>query len=100
VLTPQGRVSRYLYGLRPELPDVGLALREPRLGRGGATSIADRVLLTCFRYNPTTRKYEPVILGVMRGGSALFALILAAAVALFARHGRLRRAADAAGEAP
>jgi protein SCO1/2 len=90
VLTPDGKVARYLYGPTLERRSVQLALREARLGRGGATALIDRTVMSCFRYDPATHRYSFLILGVMRVGAALFALALAIAVFVFARRGRAR----------
>lgn len=64
VLTPGGRVSRYLYGVEFPSKDVRLALVEASEGRVGTSF--DRLLLTCYRYDPASRKYEPYVLGVVR----------------------------------
>ena len=57
-LTPDGRISRYLYGVKFRPLDVRLALVEAAHGKIG--SIVDRVLLTCFRYDPATRTLRPL----------------------------------------
>ena len=54
---------------------VRLAAVEAAAGRIGG--VVDRVLLTCFRYDPSARKYGVYVLGVMRGGSALVLLLFA-----------------------
>lgn len=90
VLTPSGRVARYLYGPLEAATDLGLALREARAGRGGPSAIVDRVVLSCFHYDPSTRRYGLLIGGVMRGGAALIALALACTIGLFVRRGRAR----------
>ncbi|GEJ59048.1 SCO family protein [Anaeromyxobacter diazotrophicus] len=64
VLTPDGRVSRYLYGIEFPARDLRLALVEASEGRVGTSF--DRLLLTCFRYDPASRKYEPYVMGVVR----------------------------------
>lgn len=64
VLTPDGRVSRYLYGIEFPARDLRLALVEAGEGRVGTSF--DRLLLTCFRYDPASRKYEPYVMGVVR----------------------------------
>jgi protein SCO1 len=64
VLTPGGRVSRYLYGVDFPSKDLRLALVEASEGRVGTSF--DRLLLTCFRYDPASRKYEPYVMGVVR----------------------------------
>ena len=64
VMTPDGRVSRYLYGIEFPARDVRLALVEAGQGRVGTSF--DRLLLTCYRYDPASRKYEPYALGFLR----------------------------------
>ena len=64
VLTPDGRVSRYLYGIEYPARDVRLALVEAGQGRVGTSF--DRLLLTCYRYDPASRRYEPYALGFVR----------------------------------
>ena len=64
VATPDGRVSRYLYGVEFPAKDLRLALVEASEGRVGTSF--DRLLLTCYRYDPASRKYEPYALGFVR----------------------------------
>ena len=64
VLTPDGRVSRYLYGVEFPARDLRLALVEAGERRVGTSF--DRLLLTCYRYDPATRRYEPYALGFVR----------------------------------
>ncbi|HEX9051625.1 MAG TPA: SCO family protein [Anaeromyxobacter sp.] len=77
VLAPDGTVSRYLYGIEYAPKDLRLALIEAADGKVGTTF--DRLLMTCYRYDPASRKYEPYAMGIMRAGGAL---VLAALVAL------------------
>jgi protein SCO1/2 len=72
VLTPDGKVSRYLYGIEYPPKDFRLALVEAADGRVGTSF--DRLLLTCYRYDPSSRKYEPYALGFVRAGG-LVALV-------------------------
>jgi protein SCO1/2 len=83
VLTPEGRVSRYLYGFDFPPRDLKFSLIEAAGGRVG-TSL-DRVVLTCFKYDPNTRRYELYIFGFIRGGALLVFGALAAALAVFWR---------------
>lgn len=83
VLTPEGRVSRYLYGVEFPPRDLKLALLEAAGGRVGTSF--DRVLMTCFKYDPNTRRYEVFIFGFIRGGALLVFGALAAALAVFWR---------------
>ena len=84
VLTPTGRVSRYLHGISPSARDLRLALTEAREGKTGG--LVDRILLTCYRYDPAARAYGPYVLGFVRLGGALVLLaVLGTLGALFYR---------------
>jgi protein SCO1/2 len=78
VITPEGKVSRYLYGIDYPPKDLRLAVVEAGAGRVGTSF--DRLLLTCFRYDPATRKYQPYAFGIVRAGGALAFLGLAALI--------------------
>jgi len=86
VLTPDGRISRYLYGTTFRPFDVRMAAVEAAAGRIGG--VVDRVLLTCFRYDPSARKYGVYVLGVMRGGSALVLLLFSVGMMALLRRDR------------
>lgn len=75
VISPQGKVSRYLYGLmRPEkVRDLKLALIEAAQERFG---LSERVLLWCFHYDPLSRSYAPFARNFMKLGGGLAALVL------------------------
>ncbi len=95
VLTPDGRVSRYLYGIRFTPRDLKYALIEASDGKVGAT--LNRVLLTCFRWNPATRRYALFLSVWFKAGGALVLGSLASLVAhLFRREARRGRGAPAA----
>ncbi len=91
VLTPDGRVARYLFGLDVPARDLRLALVEAAGGRIG--SVADRLLLICYRYDAVQGRYTPLVLGAVRAGGALTLLGVAALLAALVRgHGPGRRA--------
>jgi protein SCO1/2 len=69
VLTPDGKISRYLYGIDYPAKDFRLALVEAADGKVGTSF--DRLLLTCYRYDPASRRYEPYALGFVRAGGLL-----------------------------
>jgi protein SCO1 len=69
VLSPDGRVSRYLYGVRFPTRDVRLAVVEAAEGRAGTSF--DRVLLTCFKWDPATRRYQLFVSRFLKTGGAL-----------------------------
>lgn len=83
VLTPDGRISRYLYGVNFPARDLRLALVEASGGKVGTSF--DRVLLECFRYDPTTRRYGLYVWGFVRGGALLAFLALAGLLAVLWR---------------
>jgi protein SCO1/2 len=83
VLTPEGRLSRYFYGIAYPPRDVRLALVEASEGKIGST--VDEILLFCFHYDPVTGKYAVTILNVVRAAGALSALAIALMIVLFLR---------------
>ena len=64
VLTPQGKIARYLYGIEFAPKDVRLALVEASAGQIG--SPVDQFLLFCYQYDPTTGQYGLVIMNILR----------------------------------
>jgi protein SCO1/2 len=95
-LTPDGRVSRYLYGVDFPARDLRLALTEAGEGRSG--SIVDRVLLTCYRFDPASRRFGPYITGFMRLGGAFILITVAGLLGALAVAERRRRARASRGE--
>jgi protein SCO1/2 len=75
VLTPDGVISRYLYGVDFLARDVKLSLVEASGGRVGTSF--DKVLLSCYRYDPVNRKYAPYVFAFVRGGAGMVFLALA-----------------------
>jgi protein SCO1/2 len=59
ILTPQGRISRYLYGVEFSPRDLRLALVEASADRIG--SPVDQLLLYCYQYDPATGRYSLVV---------------------------------------
>ena len=83
VLSPGGKVSRYLYGVEYPGRDLRLALVEAGQGRVGTSF--DKLLLTCYRYDPASRRYVPYAIGFVKAGAVVVALALAGALAVFWR---------------
>jgi protein SCO1 len=83
VLTPDGKISRYLYGVDVLPRDFRLAIVEAGGGRSGTSF--DRVLLSCFQYDPVNRKYAPYVMGFMRIGAGLVFVMLATLMAVLWR---------------
>jgi len=74
VLTPEGRIDRYFYGVIYPARDFRLGLVEASEGKIG--TITDHALLYCYQYDPMTGKYGVVIINVLRisGGLTVLAL--------------------------
>jgi protein SCO1/2 len=63
-LTPEGMVSRYLFGVEFAPRDVALALAEAR--QGAVSSPIERLLLYCFQYDPSAGGYGLLVMRVVR----------------------------------
>ncbi len=74
VLTADGTISRYIYGMEFSPRDLRLALVEAADGKIGG--VVDQVLLFCYRYDPTAGEYTPVVLNLMKLGGAVTVLVL------------------------
>ncbi len=83
VLTPDGRVSRYLYGVEIAPSDLKLALIEAADGKIGGSRILNRVLLYCFHYDPVGKKYAVAAMNLMKiAGAAILAMLVILIVVL------------------
>lgn len=90
VLTADGRISRYLYGIEYTKNDMRLALREASAGKIG--SLSDQIMLFCFHYDPTKGKYTFAIMNVLRAGGSATALALGLFMFVNFRRDRRREA--------
>jgi protein SCO1/2 len=79
IITPEGRLSKYFYGVEYAPRDIRLGLVEASLNRIGTP--VDRILLFCYHYDPTTGKYGAVALSTLRIAAGGF--VLAAGAFLF-----------------
>ena len=69
VTTPDGRVSRYFFGIEYASRDVKFALIESSAGKIG--NAIDQLLLYCYHYDPATGSYGFVAMGAVRLGGAV-----------------------------
>src|SRR5258708_3397867 len=76
VLTPEGRIARYLFGIEYAPKDLRLALVEAGAGRVGTPF--DQVLLYCFKYDPHRAPYSAQLLNLVRLGAGVTGLALGA----------------------
>jgi protein SCO1/2 len=96
VLTPQGKLARYFYGIHYPATDLRLALVEASSNKIG--SPVDQLLLFCFHYDPVSGKYTPAIMNLIRLGGGITLLGLVVLIAALRREERRRQAL--AGQAP
>jgi protein SCO1/2 len=89
VLTPQGRLSKYFYGIEYSARDLRLGLVEASDGKIG--SPVDEILLYCFHYDPETGKYGVAIMNVLRLAGAATVVVLGGFIVLMLRRDRRRR---------
>ncbi len=75
ILTPDGTISRYLYGIEFKPSDLRLALLEASAGKIGNT--VDRLLLYCYNYDPNSKGYVLMAGQIMKIGGVLTLLVFA-----------------------
>jgi len=85
-LTPQGRISHYLFGIEYAPKDLRLSLVEAAQGNIGTA--VDQVLLYCYKYDATTGRYGAAVMRILRVLAAFTALALAAFIGLMLRRDR------------
>jgi protein SCO1 len=86
LLTPDGRISRYFYGVEYPARDVRLGLVDASAGKIGTP--IDRALLFCYQYDPTTARYSAAVLKIIRLGGVLTILALVVGMLIFRRRDR------------
>lgn len=75
IVTPDGRISRYLYGMPVDKNTMRLGLLEASNGKIG--SFVEQALLFCFHFDPTKNKYTLYAWNIMRLGGLMMVLLLA-----------------------
>ncbi len=93
LLTPDGRVARYLYGIDYPQTDVRVGLLEASEGR--QVSTVERIILFCYHYDPQTHRYALVARNVMKVGGVLTMVALGGFMGSMWLRERRRRRVDA-----
>lgn len=97
--TPDGRVSRYLYGVKFPHRTLRLSLVEASEGKVG--SVMDQLLLFCYHFDPAAGAYTMQAVVIMRAAGLMTLLTLASAIGLaFHREHRRSRMINPAATAP
>jgi len=89
VLTPQGRIARYFYGIEFAPRDLRLGLVEAAANKIG--SLTDQLLLLCYHYDPTTGKYTALTMSAVRIGGAITILVLGTLIIIAGRRDRMKK---------
>ena len=90
VITPEGRVSRYLLGVDYSPRDLKLCLVDASHNKIG--SLVDKFTLLCSHYDPTTSRYGVAIDRIIKFSCTLTVLILACAIMMLFRFEKQRQA--------
>jgi protein SCO1/2 len=92
ILTPDGRIAHYIFGVTYSPNDLNAALRDAGIRRIG--SPIQQFFLLCFHYSPLTGKYGALIMGAVRvSGVAILAVL--SCLVLRSRPGWNRRRKEA-----
>jgi protein SCO1 len=83
LLTPDGKISRYFYGIEYPPSNVRLGLVDASAGKIGTP--VDHLLLFCYQYDPTKGRYSATILTVIRMGGVVTLFCLAIGFVIFRR---------------
>ena len=74
MLSPDGKITRYLYGIRYDEFDTKNALYESADGKIGST--VEQLLMYCYQYDPDSNSYVPVAFNIMKIGGLATLIIL------------------------
>lgn len=83
VTTPEGRLSRYFYGIEYSAKELRLALVES--GKGAIGSKIDELLLYCYHYDPESGRYGVVVMNLIRLGGVVTVAMVAGFILLMRR---------------
>jgi len=86
LLTPDGRISRYFFGVEYPASNVRLGLVDASAGKIGTP--VDHLLLFCYQYDPTKARYSATVLTVIRMGGVVMLFCMALGFVIFRRRER------------
>jgi protein SCO1 len=98
LLTPEGHVARYLYGIQYDPADLRLGLLEATEGRSITTT--ERLLLFCYHYDPQGKHYSLVAMNVMRLGGVVTLVAIGSFLTIMWARERHRRKGRAGASPP
>jgi protein SCO1/2 len=93
IATPEGKMSKYYYGIEYSPKDVRLGLIEAADNKIGTP--VDQILLFCYHWDPSTGKYTPIAIGGLRIAAAATLLLIGGFIFInFRREARERASAS------
>ena len=97
VLTPEGKLSQYYYGIEYSAKDLRLGLVQASDNKIGTT--VDQLLLYCYHYDPATGTYQARVLNIVRLGGVLTVVGIVVLLLLLRRRGSANVTVPAGGAA-
>ena len=94
VLMPEGKLSKYFYGIEYSPKDMRLGLVEASQNKIGNT--VDQILLFCYHFDPTSAKYTFLAMGILRAAGAATVLMLGGFVFIMLRRDSRQKGSRAA----
>jgi protein SCO1/2 len=76
VITPAGKISRYLHGIQVDPKTLKMSLLEASSGKIG--NVVEQAMMFCFQFNPVKNKYTLYAWNIMRIGAAVMVLLMGA----------------------
>jgi protein SCO1/2 len=98
LLTPDGRISRYFFGVDYPPSNIRLGLVDASAGKIGTA--VDHILLFCYQYDPTKARYSATILTVIRMGAVATLCCMVIGFAIFRRRDHRGDAENSSGAFP
>ena len=92
VLTPEGKTSRYFYGVQYDAAHVRLGLVEASENKIG--SPVDKLLLFCYHYDPNNGQYNVKIMNVIKIFGVVFVALMVGGIFLLMRRERIDKARE------
>jgi protein SCO1 len=89
IVTPEGKLARYFYGVEYPSRDLRLSLVEASQNKIGTP--VDTLMLYCYHYDPATGKYGAVVMNILRVAGVITLILMGALFFLLRRIGRRRQ---------
>src|SRR5947208_14965951 len=87
ILTPEGRIAQYYYGVEFPRKDLRLGLIQASESKIG--TLAEQVTLYCYHYDPNTGKYSAIISSIIQLSGGLTIPDIASVLLVLSRRGSL-----------